>query len=306
MRACIGIPLIEMPSAWAEDIDEYFDRGLELADRFGGVPRIGFSLAPHAPYTVGDHTLGRIAELAAERDLRVHMHLLETAWEIDHSLREYGVPPLERLQSHGLLDERLLAVHMTQLQDDDIRRVAAGGVNVVHCPESNLKLASGICRFNALLEAGVNVTLGTDGAASNNDLDLLAEGRTATLLAKGTAGDARLADAFAMLEMLTLNAAAALGLREYIGSIEPGKQADLAALDLHHLRTQPVHHVVSSLLYSASSSQFTDVWVDGRRLLDGGALTTLDQDAIIASAANWPERMRAAAGPGKAGQAEAG
>jgi 5-methylthioadenosine/S-adenosylhomocysteine deaminase len=301
MRACIGIPIIDMPTAWAADIDEYFAKGLELADRFAEVPRIGFSLAPHAPYTVDDDTLGRIAELSAERDLPVHLHLLETAWEIEHSMREYGISPLERLQAHGLIGERLLAVHMTQLQDADIQRLAEGRVNVIHCPESNLKLASGICPLSALLQASVNVALGTDGAASNNDLDMLAEARTAALLAKGISGNPRVPAAFDMLEMLTINAARALGLSDRVGSIEPGKQADLAALDLRQVQTQPVHDVVSALLYSASSSQFTDVWVDGRRLLNGRELTTLDQEAILDSAAKWHDRMRSTAGPAASG-----
>ena len=291
MRACIGLPLIEMATAWAADIDEYFGKGLELLDRFSGDPRIDFSLAPHAPYTVGNATLDRIAALSADRALPVHMHLLETDWDLEHSLSEHGISPLQRLDERGLLNDRLLAVHMTRLSDEDIRLVAERQVNVIHCPESNLKLASGVCRLSALLEARVNVAIGTDGAASNNDLDLLGEARTAALLAKSLTGNAQRPDAFEMLETLTINAARALGLAERIGSIEVGKQADLAALDLKHVRTQPLHHVISALVYSASSSQFTDVWVGGQRLMQNGTLLTLDEQALIECAAAWQRRM---------------
>lgn len=293
MRARIGLPLIEMASAWAEDIDDYFDKGLELTAQFHGESLIEFSLAPHAPYTVGDATLDRIGILSAERGWPVHMHLLETAWEVEQSKARYAKSPLERLDARGLLNERLLAVHMTQLAPGDIQLLAERGVNVIHCPESNLKLASGICPLPALLEAGINVAIGTDGAASNNDLDLLGEARTAALLAKGVAGSALRPDAFEVLEMLTINAARALGMGDRVGSIEIGKQADLAALDVRHVRTQPVHQVLSSLIYSASSSQFSDVWVDGRRLLQAGCLTTLDEDAIISRAAEWQGRIAA-------------
>lgn len=302
IRACIGLPIIEMETAWAGDVDACFERGLELADGFGADPRVTFSLGPHAPYTVGDATLERIADLSVDRDLRVHMHVLETAWEIEHSRQQYGVPPLERLECFELLSPRLLAVHMTQLSDADIGMLAERRVNVVHCPESNLKLASGICPLADLMGAGVNVTLGTDGAASNNDLDLLAEARTAALLAKIVAADARAASANQVLEMLTINAARALGLEDRIGSIEPGKQADLAALDLRQPRTQPVHDVVSALVYSASSSQFTDVWVDGRRLLADGRLQTVDEEAVLESAHEWRMRLGAPAAPERSAQ----
>lgn len=302
IRACIGLPIIEMDTAWAADVDACFERGLELVDRFGADPRVTFSFGPHAPYTVGDVTLERIANLSLERGLRVHMHVLETAWEIEHSRRQYGLTPLERLARFELLSQRLLAVHMTQLSEADIGMLAERRVNVVHCPESNLKLASGICPLAALMRAGVNVTLGTDGAASNNDLDPLAEARTAALLAKGVAADARVVSASQVLEMLTINAARALGLEDRIGSIEPGKQADLAALDLRQPRTQPVHDVVSSLVYSASSSQFTDVWVDGQRLLANGRLRTMDEQAVLESAHEWRTRLRVPARPDRSAQ----
>ena len=195
------------------------------------------------------------------------------------------------LEQQGLLDSKLLAVHMTQLSAEDIEKLATVGAHVVHCPQSNLKLASGICPLTSLLKAGVNVALGTDGAASNNDLNLLAEAQTAALLAKGISGDAQAVDAFQMLEMMTINGARALGLDARIGSIEKGKQADLCALDLSAPETQPLYHVVSQLIYAASRRQVSDVWVAGKRLLENGELTTIDLDAVIRSASKWQSRL---------------
>jgi 5-methylthioadenosine/S-adenosylhomocysteine deaminase len=180
---------------------------------------------------------------------------------------------------------------MTQLSADDIGKVARAGVQVVHCPQSNLKLASGICPVAALQQAGVNVALGSDGAASNNDLDLLSEAQTAALLAKGIAGDARAVDAFTAIEMLTLNGATALGMQDRIGSIEPGKQADLCAVDLSAPETQPLHHVASQLIYAASSRQVSDVWIAGRRLLDSGRLTTIDLDEVLHRTRQWQGKL---------------
>jgi 5-methylthioadenosine/S-adenosylhomocysteine deaminase len=219
------------------------------------------------------------------------MHLLETEWEIKQSHQQHELHPLTRLEQQGLLDSNLQAVHMAQLSADDIEKLARVGAHVVHCPQSNLKLASGICPLTALLKAGVNVALGTDGAASNNDLDLFSEAQTAALLAKGISGDASAVDAFQVLEMMTINGARALGLDEHIGSIEQGKQADLCALDLNAPETQPLYHVVSQLIYAASSRQVSDVWVAGKRLLDQGELTTIDLDAVISSARQWQSRL---------------
>jgi 5-methylthioadenosine/S-adenosylhomocysteine deaminase len=190
-----------------------------------------------------------------------------------------------------LLNSRLQAVHLTQISADDIELLTRAAVNVIHCPQSNLKLASGVCPLSELLKTGINVALGTDGAAANNDLDLLAEAQTAALLAKGIAGDAKAVNAFQVLEMMTINGANALGLGDITGSIEPGKQADLCALDLDAPETQPLHHVVSQLIYAASRRQFTDVWIAGKRLLEGGKLTTIDLNAVLESARKWQSRL---------------
>ncbi|NIM71554.1 MAG: TRZ/ATZ family hydrolase [Xanthomonadales bacterium] len=291
LRACIGLPIIEFPTAWARDFEAYIAKALQVHDALRGCALVSTALAPHAAYTVTDDMLARVAELSATLELPVHIHLLEIAWEARHSLQEYGMGPLQRLLDVGLLNERLIAVHMAHLQDEDIRLLAESGVNVVHCPESNLKLASGFCRVADLLAAGVNVALGTDGAASNNDLDLLAELRTAALLAKGVAADPCALSAGEALELVTINAAQALGLGETLGSIEVGKQADLCAVDLDRPQSQPVHHVISQLVYAATSAQVSDVWVGGRRLLEGGALTALDLPQVIERAECWRQRM---------------
>lgn len=291
MRASVGITIIEMESAWASDVDSYVKKGLRLLDKWRSEPLISFTLSPHAPYTVSDQTLTRISGLSEERGLPVHMHLLETEWEIKQSHQQHDLHPLSRLERQGLLNANLQAVHMAQLSAEDIQRLAEVGAHVVHCPQSNLKLASGICPLVSLMNAGVNVALGTDGAASNNDLDMLAEAQTAALLAKGVSGDARAVDAFQVLEMMTINGARALGLREQIGSIEKGKQADLCALDLSAPETQPLHHVISQLIYAASRRQVSDVWVAGSRLLENGELKTIDLEQVIRDARKWQSRL---------------
>jgi 5-methylthioadenosine/S-adenosylhomocysteine deaminase len=291
MRASIGIPIIEMETAWAADVDSYIEKGLQMHDKWKSQPLISFTLSPHAPYTVSNETLHRISALSKQRGFPVHMHLLETEWEIKQSQQHHDLHPLSLLEQQGLLDSKLLAVHMTQLSAEDIEKLATVGAHVVHCPQSNLKLASGICPLTSLLKAGVNVALGTDGAASNNDLNLLAEAQTAALLAKGISGDAQAVTAFQMLEMMTINGARALGLDARIGSIEKGKQADLCALDLSAPETQPLYHVISQLIYAASRRQVSDVWVAGKRLLENGELTTIDLDAVIRSARKWQSRL---------------
>ena len=293
MRASVGITIIEFESAWASGVDRYIEKGLDLYDRCRDEPLVSFTLSPHAPYTVSDETLRRIAVLSTELDLRVHMHLLETEWEIKQSFQQHELHPLTRLEREGLLNERLQAVHMAQLSEEEISRLAASGAHVVHCPQSNLKLASGFCPVAALMGAGINVALGSDGAASNNDLDLLSEAQTAALLAKGAAGDAKAVNAFQALEMLTINGAFALGLEERIGTLAPGKQADMCALNLSAPETRPLHNVTSQVIYAASSRQVTDVWVAGKRVLDSGQLTTIDLNSVLENAENWCSRMAA-------------
>ncbi len=296
MRAVVGMPVIGFPTPWAEDEDGYFVRGLEVFRRFEHEPLISVGFAPHAPYSVGDTAFERMVALAEELDTRIHLHLLEAPGEVDSSREQYGLPPLQRLQRLGVPGPRLLGVHMTQLDENDIQRVAGTGMHVVHCPDSNMKLASGICPVAALDRAGANVCIGTDGAASNNDLSLLAEMRQTALLAKVSSGDPEAVPAARALSMATLHGARALGLDNTIGSIEPRKQADLAAIRLDRIETQPVYDVISQIVYAAQDAQVTDVWVAGKRLLDRRELTTLSEDKILDECRDWRRRIARALG----------
>jgi 5-methylthioadenosine/S-adenosylhomocysteine deaminase len=291
IRASVGLIMIDFPTAWAQSAEEYLDKGLALHDSLRHSSLVTTAFAPHAPYTVSDGPLEKIRMLADELDIPVHMHVHETAHEIDESMARYGMRPLERLSRLDLLTPRLMAVHMTQLLPAEIEAVAERGVNVVHCPESNLKLASGFCPVQSLNDAAVTVALGTDGAASNNDLDMLAETRTAALLAKGVSADPTAVPAHTALRMATLNGARALGLDQRTGSLLPGKAADIAAIDLSALSSQPVYDPVSQIVYTASREQISDVWVAGRRLLEAGRLTTIDAEAVARHAVEWAQRL---------------
>ncbi|MDH5633008.1 MAG: TRZ/ATZ family hydrolase [Gammaproteobacteria bacterium] len=287
IRAVIGMIMIDFPSAYAQTADEYLSKGLSLHDDLRASELVKTAFAPHAPYTVSDAPLGRIAMYADELDIPVTMHVHETAHEVEEAQNQVGKRPIQRLQEIGLLNPRLNAVHMTQINDDEISLLADSGVHVVHCPESNLKLASGFCPVQKLLDAGVNVALGTDGAASNNDLDMLAEMRTAALLAKGVAGNPSAVPAMTALRMATINGAKALGLEEETGSLEQGKAADIVAVRLDTLETQPVYDPVSQIVYSAGREHVADVWVAGEHLLKEGKLTTLNETELLNKARHW-------------------
>ena len=290
-RARVGLPVIDFPTAWASSDDEYFDRAGEVHDQWRDDPLIATAFAPHAPYTVNDANFERVRMLADQLDIPVHLHLHETAQEVQQSVDQYGQRPIARLDRLGLVNDRLIAVHMTQLTDAEIHLCAERGVSVVHCPESNLKLASGFCPVCALQRAGVTLAIGTDGCASNNDLDMFGETRTAALLAKAVADDAAGFDAPSALRAATLGGAKAMGLEHLIGSIEPGKQADLACIDLSQLETQPLHNVVSQLIYACGRHQVSDVWIAGEHKLRQRVLADIDLDGVIANARQWRERI---------------
>lgn len=292
MRAVVGMIVIDLPSAYAASADEYLSRGLALHDAFRNDPLVTTAFAPHAPYTVSQDNLERIRILADELDVCVHIHLHETAHEVAESVERHGARPLARLDAIGLLSPSLIAVHMTQLEAAEMDRLAEAGAHVVHCPESNLKLASGFSPVAALLKRGVNVALGTDGAASNNDLDMFGEMRMAALLAKGVAGDATALPAHHALHMATLAGARALGLANRIGSLVPGKYADLVAIDLACPGSEPVYNPISQLVYTANRSQVSDVWVAGREVVVDGRLTTLDSAVIQAQSQHWRDRIK--------------
>ena len=263
MRAALGIIVLEFPTPYASDPDDYLRKGLALRDRLRGEPLASFCLAPHAPYTVSDASFRKIGVLAAELDLPVHVHLHETDEEIARSVAEHGVRPLERLRRLGLVSPSLIAVHAVHLDDAEIGLLGRHGCSVAHCPSSNLKLASGFARTAALSKAGANIALGTDGAASNNRLDLFQEMRSAALLAKAVAGDAEAFPAHAALRAASLGGAQALGLGATLGSIAPGKAADLVAVNLGAPELQPCYDPASHLVYAAGREHVSDVWISG-------------------------------------------
>jgi 5-methylthioadenosine/S-adenosylhomocysteine deaminase len=267
MRSVQGMIVIEFPTAYASDPEDYLRKGLDLRDRRGGEPLASFCFAPHAPYTVSDSSFRKISTLAAELDVPVHIHLHETADEIERSLVEHGARPLERLARLGLLGPNLIAVHSVHLAPEEIEALGRHGASVVHCPTSNLKLASGFAPVEELGKKGVNIALGTDGAASNNRLDLFQEMRTAALLAKAVAKDAQALPARAALRAATLGGAHALGLGKKTGSIVPGKAADLTAVRMAGPGLEPVYDPVSHLVYAAGREDVSDVWVAGRHLV---------------------------------------
>ncbi|MBI3562294.1 MAG: TRZ/ATZ family hydrolase [Gammaproteobacteria bacterium] len=287
MRAVIGLIMIDFPSAYAQNAKEYLHKGLQLHDQLRSRQLLTTAFAPHAPYTVSDAPLQEIATYAEELDIPIHMHVHETAAEVEQAVAQQGIRPLQRLHQLGLLSPRLLAVHMTQLLDDEIALLVRQGVQVLHCPESNLKLASGFCPLHKLMRAGVNVGLGTDGAASNNDLDMFGEMRSAALLAKAVAHDARAADAESVLRMATINSARALGLEDHIGSLEANKAADIIAIKLDSVETLPVFNPVSQLVYATGRQHVTDLWVAGKQLMKDRQLITLDSHEILSKVNEW-------------------
>ena len=287
MRAEVAFPVLDFPNVWSRNADEALHKGMALYDDYRDDPLIGMVFGPHAAYTVSREALEKTAMYAEELNRPVQTHLHENAAEVADARSRVGQSWIYYLHELGLLSPSLQAVHMTQLTDHELDLVALHNVNVIHCPHSNLKLASGICPVERLSEAGVNVALGTDGAASNNALDLLAEARLAALLAKQTAGDTTKADAARMLRMATLGGARALGLDDETGSLEPGKLADIVAFDLGAPRFAPVRDPVSTLIHGAPSGAVSHVWVGGRCLYEDRGFTTLDIDAIGARAERW-------------------
>ena len=292
MRAALGIIVIEIPSAYAADAQDYLSKGLATRDGLKDESLLSFCIAPHAPYTVGDRTFERIAMLQGELDLPLHIHLHETRDEIEQSLARHGARPLARLQGHGLVDANLIAVHAVHVTEKEANLLAEEGCHVAHCPSSNLKLASGIAAPDKLLKAGVNVGLGTDGAASNNRLDIFTEMRLAALLAKGTSGDAMALPAHTVLEMATVRPARALGLEDRVGTLAPGKCADMTAVNLGALDLSPCYDPLSHLVYAAGREHVSHVWVNGELLVENGRLTRLDTRELAAKAAYWKDKIR--------------
>jgi 5-methylthioadenosine/S-adenosylhomocysteine deaminase len=291
IRAQVGFPILDFPTAWGSGPDDYLSKGLKLFDKYRNSELINIAFAPHATYTVGDDAFAKIVTMANETDAAVQIHLHETAQEVYDALQAEGVRPIERLKNLGLLSPRLQCVHMTQLNDADIALLSENRCHVIHCPQSNMKLASGSCEVDKLQKNGINVALGTDGAASNNALDMFSELQSAALLGKLVAKDATAISAFNALEMATINGAIALGLDESIGSLEVGKHADMIAVDLSDFRQQPLYNPISQLVYTNVSQQVTHAWVSGKVLVSGGKLTTLSEAELATSAINWQQKI---------------
>ncbi|MEC9375010.1 MAG: TRZ/ATZ family hydrolase [Pseudomonadota bacterium] len=291
IRACVSMIVIDTATSWAKDSSEYIEKGLKVHDQYRDHPLIKTSFGPHAPYTVNEKELIQITTLSNQLEVPIHMHINETESEIDQSIDHFGLRPLQRLEKLGMLSPSLNAVHMTQLNDDEIVKLSELNVNVIHCPESNMKLASGGCRINDLLSAGVNVALGTDGAASNNDLDMLGEMKSAALLAKHIGSNACAISTSEALEMATINGAKALGLEDEIGSIEPNKAADMICIDLSAAATQPVLNPLSTLIYSASRNQVSDVWVAGKSLYKNNEFEICNQQTILKKTHEWAKKL---------------
>jgi 5-methylthioadenosine/S-adenosylhomocysteine deaminase len=280
------------PTTWASTPEEYMSKGLALVRGWKDHGLVNMSLAPHAPYTVTDEQLTAIKNVEDEGAL-VQMHVHETPTEVTDALAKGELRPLARLKKFGLLNKRFLAVHMTAVNEDDIKMMAESGASVAHCPESNTKLASGFCPVYRMMEAGVNVCLGTDGAASNNDLDMFGEMRTAALLGKLEARNAAALDAATSLRMATINGAKALGVDHITGSLEAGKSADMIAVKISSIECTPFYNLASHLVYSVSRENVSDVWVNGRQLLRDRVLTTIDEADVIRKAHAWGVKIQA-------------
>lgn len=291
MRAALGLITIEIPTAYARDPDDYLAKGLAMRDALRADPLLSFCMAPHAPYTVSDKSFERIVTIAEELDTPIHMHLHETAEEIASSLKQHGVRPLERLRRLGVVGPRLIAVHAVHLDNSELDLLAKHGASVAHCPSSNLKLASGIAPVAAMLARGINLGLGTDGAASNNRLDMFQEMRQAALLAKGAGGNAEAMPAHAALEAATLGAARALGLEQRIGSIVPGKAADLTAVQFDPVDLAPCYNPLSHLVYAAGREHVSHVWVAGRKLIENRCFSCFDTVILEKTALLWHNKL---------------
>lgn len=291
MRAQIAFPILQFPTAWGSGPDEYFAKGLTLRDNYRSHNRINIAFGPHAPYTVDDESFRKVAILSEELQAPIHIHLHETEFEVSSALENTNERPIERLARLGVLTPLTQCVHMTQVNDSDLELLKSNGAQVVHCPNSNLKLASGFCPVDALLTESINVAIGTDGAASNNGLNMLEEMKQSALLAKAISKDASALSADKALELATLGGAKALGIDSITGSLEKGKAADICAIDLSALSLQPIYNPISQIVYANQNAKVSNVWVDGKQLVKQGALTTLNEDRIRENTMQWQQKL---------------
>ena len=291
VRSQISFTVLDFPTPYGKNADDYIHKGLALRDNCKDQPLIKIACAPHAPYSVSDRALSILATYANELDMAIHIHCHESASEITESLQAYDCRPLERLEKLGLLLPQTQLVHMTQITEDDIALVRDHNCHIMHCPQSNLKLANGFCPVVKFIENEVNVALGTDSAASNNTLDLFSEIKSASLLAKAVSGDAASLDAHAALRMATINGAKALAWDNEIGSLELGKQADIIAVKIDSISQQPLYNPASQLVYTNSGSQVSHSWVAGKMLLENRKLCTINERSLIQTTEQWRKKI---------------
>ncbi len=291
IRAHIGMNIIDVPTSFAQTIEENFAKAIDFYDMYKHNHYVVPTMAPHSTYTVSIEDLAKAKLLADDYRLKVNIHLQESANEVEQSLKLHGKRPLQRLYDIGFIDTNTIAMHMTQIDDNDFRILQETRPSIVHCPESNMKLVSGACPIQTLHQIGINVALGTDGAASNNDLDMFGEMRTAAFLGKLTAQDPKAASAEQILKMATINGAKALGIDHFTGSLQPGKSADFITIDMDELATQPLYHPISQLVYATSRNQVTNAWVMGKQLMKNRELLTLDEHALLKKAKKWQGKI---------------
>ena len=292
IRTVSFTPVLDFPTNFAQNADEYIRKTMDVHNKYRHQPLAHIGIGPHAPYTVSDGPLKEIAVLANQTGMPVQIHLHETAFEVQQSVEERRIRPTQRLAELDFLNESVSCVHMTQIDETDIKLLQQTGASVVHCPESNLKLASGFCPIENLIQAGVNVGIGTDGAASNNDLNIQGEMKTAAMLAKAVANDAAALNAMSALKMATINSARALRIDDVTGSIEVGKFADLQAVRLDALTQTPIYDPASQLVYTDSSRYTEYTWVAGKALLHSGRLTSIDENAVTENARLWQNKIQ--------------
>lgn len=291
IRAVIGGVILEFPTGYAADANDYLGKALELHEAIQDKPLLSFALAPHAPYTVSDETFRRVYELAQELECPIHIHVHETAHEVSESLQQHQQRPLQRLAELGICSPDMQAVHSVHLDENDQHILKQHNASVVHCPTSNLKLASGIAPIADLLAQGITVALGTDGSASNNRLDMFQEMRMAALLGKVASGDASAVSARQALEMATLNGARALGKESQLGSLTVGKAADMCAVNMQNLVHSPVYDPISHLVYVCNREQVSHVWVNGVLQVENHSLLRISDTKLIPRVALWQNRI---------------
>src|SRR3990167_6633986 len=292
IRAHIVMTIIDVPTAWAKTTDEYFEKALDFYHRYKNHDRIIPTMAPHSTYTVSKENLIKVNEIAMQYHLKINIHLQEAPSEVQQFLVKHNKTPLQLLDEIGMVTPNLIAIHMTQINDNDFAILQRARPSIVHCPESNMKLVSGACPVEKLSQLGINVALGTDGAASNNDLDMFGEMRSAAFLGKMTANNPKAVSADHVLKMETLNGAKALGINHLAGSLAPGKAADFIAINLDEIETQPLYQPISQIVYATPRSQVTDVWVAGKQLLKDRELLTLDKKKLVDKAKSWQKKIK--------------